>query len=95
MSQVSDKTIADLYLSGMSIAQVCEQSGAPERLVKITIKQLGIARSRSESIAIAKQRQNLMMSKLDKLEQKEAAPCYRAHQLLSLANHHITLNAQR
>ena len=86
MNQLSTKIIADLYLSGMNIKEVCERSGETERVVKSTLRELGIARTRSESIAISKQRTERQISNLDRLEQKEAAPCFKAHELFSRAH---------
>ncbi|WP_394230163.1 RWP-RK domain-containing protein [Shewanella colwelliana] len=96
MSQISNTSIADLYLSGMNIAEVSEALGIGEWAIKKTIRELGIMRSRSESIALAKRHNKRVLGHLDKLEQKEAAPCFRAHQLFSIQNkQHKPVNALR
>lgn len=76
--------IQELYLSGMTIDEVAAEIGEKPSVVRRTLRNLGIMRSRQLAISLSKRKPNSEQRSetyLDKVEKKEAALYIKANQL--------------
>ena len=74
-------SISELYLSGLNIEEGAAQSGQSIWSVRSTLRNLGISRPRKLAISMSKRKETRNDGYLDKLEKKEAAMYFKAHQL--------------